>query len=60
MAKRKFCKAGETATKYRCSKQKCKWEGTLEEQKKLVREDDILITDYVCPKCGNNDFYGLL
>jgi hypothetical protein len=60
MSKRKLCRMGEKATRYRCTKQKCKWEGTLEEQKKVTRKDDNSITDYVCPKCNNNEFYGLL
>jgi len=60
MPKRKFCKSGEKPSKYRCSKQKCKWEGTLEEQKQVKRKDDNSITDYICPKCGNDDFYGLI
>lgn len=60
MAKRIFARMGETPTKYRCTKQKCKWEGTLEEQKKVEDKEDNSITNYVCPKCGNNDFYGLI
>lgn len=60
MAKRKFTKKGETPTKYQCCNRKCKWEGTLEEQKQVKSEDDDSYSNYVCPNCGKDEFYGLL
>lgn len=55
MAKRKYTNLGETPKAYRCTK--CKWEGLHGDKKKISR--DGWITD-VCPKCNNEDFYGLL
>lgn len=58
MAKRKYTKWGEEAKRYECTKKKCKWQGTDDEKgRKRINEYQ---TDYVCPKCGNNEFYGLL
>lgn len=57
MAKRKFTKNGETPTKFQCTKRKCKWEGT-EAQKGRKQDGDWTV--YVCPKCGNEEFYGIL
>lgn len=56
MPKRKFVKNGETPTKFRCTKQRCKWEGKQEQ--KATKKDDGW-TVYICPKCGNESFYGL-
>lgn len=56
MAKRIFVKNGETPNKFRCTKQRCKWEGKQEE--KATKKDDEW-TVYICPKCGNESFYGL-
>jgi len=55
--KRKFVRNGETPTKYRCTKQSCKWEGK-EEKKAKKRDGDWTVL--ICPKCGNESFYGLL
>lgn len=58
MAKRKYCRMGEKAVAYECTKQKCKWQGTDEEKgRKRINE---YRTEHVCPKCGNAEFYGLL
>ena len=37
--KRKFTKWGEKPKAYQCTKQKCKWEGTLEQQE-LKKDKD--------------------
>ena len=58
MAKRKFTKHGEDPKAYQCTKQKCKWEGT-DEQKESKRIN-MYQEEMICPKCGNNEFYGLL
>lgn len=59
MAKRKYTKSGEKANRYECCKRKCKWQGTDEEKsEKYIREKGWI--ELVCPKCGNNEFYGLL
>jgi len=57
MANRKFTKNGETPTKFQCAKRKCKWEGKENEK---GRKQDGDWTIYVCPRCGNEEFYGLL
>ncbi len=56
--KRKYTKFGEKPVRYECTKRKCKWQGTIEEKKDFKR--DSIVTELVCPKCGNNEFYGLL
>jgi len=61
MAKRKFTRKGETPKAYRCCNMKCKWEGLDED--KIEKETTFLglkAFDLVCPKCKNNEFYGLL
>ena len=53
----KYTTTGERATKHECCKRKCKWQGTDEE-----KGNNYLGTGYtelVCPKCLNNEFYGL-
>ncbi|KOY84266.1 hypothetical protein AD998_21930 [bacterium 336/3] len=57
-AKRKYTKIGETPLRYQCSNKKCKWQGKMEE--KSEKRIDDFTTEYFCPKCGNNEFYGLL
>ena len=60
MANRKYARTSDTnITRYECSKKKCKWQGTLDEQSK-VRNKDGWGEDYVCPKCGNPEFLGLI
>lgn len=58
MAKRKYTRNGEEPQGYECCKKKCKWQGT-DEQKGSKRISSIE-TELVCPKCGNNEFYGIL
>ena len=58
MAKRKFTKHGEKAKAYQCIKQKCKWEGT--DEQKGRKRINMYQEEMICPKCGNNEFYGLL
>jgi len=57
MAKRKYTRAGETPTKFQCTKRKCKWEGT-EKEKGKKQDGDWRVS--VCPNCGNEEFYGIL
>lgn len=58
--KRKYAKtlSGEKATAFECTKRKCKWVGAQSE--KQDRKDSNGWTTHVCPKCGNEEFYGLL
>lgn len=59
MAKRKYARHSDPRTKnYECTKRKCKWQGTLEQQP--IKEIDPGHSQHVCPKCGNNEFYNLL
>jgi len=58
MAKRKFTRNGERPKAYQCTKQKCKWQGTDEERGMRSLGNDF--SELICPKCGNNEFYGLL
>ena len=37
---------------------KCKWQGKDEEKAK--KRIDEYMTEDICPKCGKNEFYGLL
>ena len=61
MAKRKFSRMGETPKAYQCCNQKCKWEGTDKEKvEKETRINGLKAFDLTCPKCGCNEFYGLL
>tara|TARA_R100000306_G_C4377773_1_gene142759 strand:+ start:633 stop:821 length:189 start_codon:yes stop_codon:yes gene_type:complete len=57
MTKRKYVRSGEEPVAFECTKQKCKWQGK-EEQKGKKKDGDWTV--FVCPKCGNPDFYGLL
>ena len=36
----------------------CEWQGLQNEKKKFQKTPDDWITD-VCPRCGNEDFYGI-
>lgn len=56
--KRKYAKFGEQAVRLECSNRNCKWQGTYEEQ--IYKQRSKSVKDAVCPKCGNNEFYGLL
>lgn len=56
--KRKYTKAGESCLGFKCTKNNCNWEG-LDEERSTVKKDDMW-EEFVCPKCGNNEFYGLI
>ena len=58
MAKRKYTRMGEKPKGYECTKRSCKWQGLDSDKAFKKRDEDI--TDHVCPKCGNDEFYGLL
>ena len=58
MAKRKYTVFGEKPVRYECTKQKCKWQG-FDKEKGLKKINDYQ-TAHVCPKCGNDEFYGLI
>lgn len=56
--KRKYGTSSDKRTKkYECTKKTCKWQGILEEQK--LKKVDEIESNYVCPKCGNKEFYNL-
>lgn len=56
--KRKYAKNFDEVEKYECTKRKCKWQGkNTEKYEKKIEEG---YSELVCPKCGNNEFYGLL
>ena len=58
MSKKKFTKMGETPNSYRCTNIKCKWEGAEEEKDSRLIDGNY--TEYICPKCGKDEFFGLL
>lgn len=50
----------EQKPKYKCTK--CRWIGFRDEMTAIpyrFEESDVLGTQDVCPKCGNNEFYYL-
>jgi hypothetical protein len=57
-AKRKYTRIGETSVRLQCSNKKCKWQGKAEETSS--NKIDLCMREDICPKCGNNEFYGLL
>ncbi|WP_286913081.1 hypothetical protein [Flavobacterium sp. UBA4197] len=57
MKNRKYVKSGESPKAYECTNKKCKWIGTTAE--KTEKEIGDGWRENVCPKCGNNEFYGL-
>lgn len=57
--KRKYTRSGEAATEYECTKRKCKWQGSDEDKEQKRTGPEYMIFELVCPKCGNNEFYGL-
>jgi hypothetical protein len=57
--KRKYTRIGEIAESYECTKRKCKWQGTDEQKNQKRTDPEYMIFELVCPKCGNNEFYGL-
>jgi predicted RNA-binding Zn-ribbon protein involved in translation (DUF1610 family) len=56
--KRKYARMGEKYDGYECTNRKCKWQGKDDE--KARKPIDEYITEHVCPKCGNYEFYTLL
>ncbi|ELY1992907.1 hypothetical protein SL054_002268 [Flavobacterium psychrophilum] len=56
--KRKYAKMRDEVKGYECCKKKCKWQGT--DEQKGRKQISSYETEMVCPKCGNNEFYGLL
>jgi len=58
MTNRKYARFGEKPVRYECTNKKCKWQGTIDEKEKVKRNEGY--TDYVCPKCMNDEFYGLI
>ena len=56
--KRKYARMREEVQGYECSKEKCKWQGQDDEKGTAYLGDGM--TELICPKCGNNEFYGLL
>ena len=57
-AKRKYARMGEEVSKYECTNKKCKWQGTDEEKaNKIISK---IQKELCCPKCMNNEFYGLI
>lgn len=56
--KRKYARFKEESSSYECCIRKCKWQGTdIEKGRKQISSYE---TELVCPKCGRNEFYGLL
>ena len=58
MAKRKYARMGEKVEGYQCTNNKCKWQGLSTD--KIDMPINSYSSESVCPKCGNNEFYGLL
>jgi hypothetical protein len=59
MARRKYARMNEPVQGYECCNKKCKWQGN-DEDKSLTHPDGDGFQKHVCPKCGNDEFYGLL
>lgn len=59
MAAKKYTKIGETPKAFECANKKCKWKGDDEDKAKKPNPDGWGDT-LVCPKCSNEEFYGLL
>ena len=60
MAKRKYTRFNEKSVRYECTKRSCKWQGTDKEWVQKRTDPEYQTTEATCPKCGNNEFYGLL
>ena len=43
--------------RFECTNRKCKWQGNQNQKAKVKKED---WTVDVCPKCGSEEFFGLL
>ena len=57
-AKRKYARMGENSEINECTNRKCKWQGKDEE--KASKRISQYMTEDICPKCGNNSFFGLI
>jgi hypothetical protein len=53
----KYTSIEEKPTKYECTKRECKWQGT--DEQKGTNHLSNGSKELVCPKCCNNEFYGL-
>lgn len=61
MAKRKYVRWGEKEVAYECTNKKCKWQGDIGEWVQKNTDPEFpSSTSSTCPKCGNDEFYGLL
>ena len=49
---------GQTPQSFKCCK--CKWEGNEEDKENVLIDPEYGITEHRCPKCGHNEFYGLI
>ena len=58
MGKRKFTKMHEDPKGYECCKRNCKWQG--QDKGKIHKKISKVHYELICPKCGNNEFYGLI
>lgn len=58
MARRKYTRFGEKSQGDECTNKNCKWQGL--DKDKARRKIDDSMDEHVCPRCGNNEFYGLL
>jgi hypothetical protein len=57
-AKRKYARMSDPVTdRFECTNRKCKWQGNQNQKAKVKKED---WTVDVCPKCGSEEFFGLL
>ena len=58
MGKLKYTRMGQTPQSFKCCK--CKWEGNEEDKENVLIDPEYGITEHRCPKCGHNEFYGLI
>lgn len=58
MAKRKYTRISEEPKGFKCTN--CNWEGTPEERLSVMKEKSYQLRALCCPKCLNEEFYGLL
>jgi hypothetical protein len=57
--KRKYTRIGEVSQGSECTNRKCKWQGTDDDKALAIRSGDSF-SRLICPKCRNEEFYGLL
>lgn len=58
MPRRKYTRGKEEPKGWECCNKKCKWQG--QDEDKGERKVDSSHTVIICPKCGKDEFYGLL